>query len=48
MLVAVFTLEGIDGARIKAKGFGPDKPVAPNTTEEGRQQNRRIEFFRLK
>ena len=40
--------KGIDGARIKAKGFGPDKPVAPNTTEEGKQRNRRIEFFRTK
>jgi outer membrane protein OmpA-like peptidoglycan-associated protein len=39
---------GIDGARIRAKGFGPDKPVAPNTTDEGKQKNRRIEFYRLK
>ncbi len=29
--------------RITAKGFGESKPVAPNTTEEGRRQNRRIE-----
>jgi len=40
--------KGINESRIKTRGFGPDKPVAPNTTPEGRQKNRRIEFLRLK
>ncbi len=35
--------KGIDAARIKAVGYGDAKPVAPNTTDEGRQKNRRIE-----
>lgn len=35
--------KGIDGARIKAVGYGDEKPVAPNDTAEGRQKNRRIE-----
>jgi len=35
---------GIDKKRLSTKGFGPDKPVASNETDEGRQQNRRIEF----
>jgi outer membrane protein OmpA-like peptidoglycan-associated protein len=39
---------GIDGKRITFKGFGQENPIAPNTTPEGRQQNRRIEFFRTK
>jgi OOP family OmpA-OmpF porin len=26
------------------KGYGADKPVGSNDTEEGRQLNRRIEF----
>ena len=40
--------KGITGDRITTKGFGPDKPVAPNTTKEGKAKNRRIEFFRVK
>ncbi|SHH93618.1 Tetratricopeptide repeat-containing protein [Chryseolinea serpens] len=35
---------GVDKKRLTTKGFGPDKPVATNDTDEGRQQNRRIEF----
>lgn len=33
----------IDANRIKAVGYGPDRPVADNATAEGRQKNRRIE-----
>jgi len=40
--------KGIEGKRITTKGFGPDRPIAPNTTEESKQKNRRIEFFRTK
>ena len=36
---------GIDGSRITTIGYGPNKPVASNDTEEGRQQNRRAEAF---
>jgi len=40
--------KGISADRIITKGYGPDKPIADNNTPEGRQKNRRIEFFRLK
>jgi len=33
---------GVDPARMTAKGYGQDNPVADNSTEEGRQKNRRI------
>lgn len=36
---------GIDSKRITSKGFGDAQPVAPNTTEEGKAQNRRTEFI---
>jgi outer membrane protein OmpA-like peptidoglycan-associated protein len=37
--------KGVDGKRITAKGFGPNKPLAENTSEEGRSKNRRTEFL---
>lgn len=30
--------------RLRAEGFGETQPVAPNTTPEGRERNRRVEF----
>ena len=33
---------GVDPSRMTAKGYGADHPIADNSTEEGRQQNRRI------
>lgn len=37
----------IDASRLSTKGYGDTKPVAPNTTDEGRQQNRRVELVKL-
>ena len=37
---------GIDGGRLKTKGFGAGKPVADNAGELGRAQNRRVELVR--
>ena len=36
--------KGVNPNRFKAMGFGESKPAAPNTTNEGRQKNRRVEL----
>jgi outer membrane protein OmpA-like peptidoglycan-associated protein len=41
---AYLVAAGVDTARLKTAGFGATKPVAPNTTETGRAQNRRVEL----
>lgn len=46
-VVAALTQQGIDVRRLEAKGFGADKPVADNASDEGRARNRRVELVRL-
>lgn len=36
---------GVDATRIIATGYGEASPIAPNTTEAGRLQNRRVEVI---
>jgi OOP family OmpA-OmpF porin len=38
---------GIEGARLTAKGLGSSKPASPNSTAEGRQNNRRVELVKV-
>ena len=40
--------KGIDQARLTAKGFGPEKPIASNKTKKGRELNRRVEINLVK
>lgn len=45
-LAVKFALEaiGLPQMRFIARGYGPDRPIADNDTDEGRSRNRRIEF----
>ena len=36
--------KGVNPSRLKAKGFGPTKPVVPNISDRNRKLNRRVEF----
>jgi outer membrane protein OmpA-like peptidoglycan-associated protein len=36
--------KGIDAARLTAKGYGESKPLVPNTSDENKQKNRRVEI----
>ena len=37
---------GCDEFNLRAVGKGSHEPVAPNTTDEGRAKNRRVEFIK--
>ena len=45
-VINALALYGVDRERLVARGYGPDQPVADNATEEGRQQNRRVELIK--
>lgn len=46
-VVAYLVKQGINKSNLVAKGFGPDLPIASNTTEEGMAKNRRVEMRML-
>ncbi|WP_077920973.1 OmpA family protein [Spirosoma sp. 209] len=43
-VVTYLSQAGIDPGRIRAVGYGKTRPVAPNTNDENRRLNRRIEW----
>jgi len=36
--------KGVEASRLQAQGYGPDRPIAPNTNARGRAANRRVVF----
>lgn len=44
MAKAYLVEKGVDNGRVSAVGYGQNKPVANNDSEEGRLANRRVEF----
>jgi OmpA-OmpF porin, OOP family len=36
---------GIDINRVETSGLGSSKPIAENTTDQGRKKNRRVELL---
>jgi OOP family OmpA-OmpF porin len=45
LVVDKFVKAGADSFRVWATGYGGERPIAPNDSEESRARNRRIEFI---
>ncbi|MGK9234159.1 DUF4892 domain-containing protein [Inquilinus limosus] len=45
VVAALVKQHGVPAGRLNPAGVGPLAPVAPNTTDEGRAQNRRVELI---
>lgn len=43
-VMAYLVGHGVEQERLSATGWGVEKPIADNATEEGREKNRRVEF----
>ena len=39
--------KGIDISRLKAAGFGSEKPLVSNETDENKAKNRRVELVKM-
>jgi outer membrane protein OmpA-like peptidoglycan-associated protein len=45
-VVTAIVSQGVDSKRLSAAGFGQDKPIADNKTDEGKAKNRRVELVK--
>jgi len=46
-VMAAIIKQGVDAKRLKAAGYGQERPVADNRAEEGRAKNRRVELVKI-
>jgi OmpA-OmpF porin, OOP family len=46
-VMTAITNKGVSAIRIKTQGWGQEKPIAENSSEEGRAQNRRVEIVKI-
>ena len=46
-VTAYLATRGVSAERMEAVGVGPDRPIADNSTAEGRRTNRRVELERI-
>jgi len=44
MVKSKLVTKGIEAKRLTAKGYGESKPLVPNTSDENKQKNRRVEI----
>jgi OOP family OmpA-OmpF porin len=45
-VVAAIVAQGIGIERLSSSGYGQDKPIADNNSDEGRTKNRRVELVK--
>jgi len=45
-VVSAIVLSGVDASRLTSEGLGASNPIADNTSEAGRAQNRRVELVK--
>ena len=45
-VVSAIVSQGVAADRLSPDGFGQDKPIADNSTDEGRAKNRRVELVK--
>lgn len=45
-VVDAIVKSGVDKSRLSSAGFGEEKPIADNSTEEGKAKNRRVELIK--
>ena len=38
---------GIDPTRLQSQGYGMERPIVPNTSDQNRALNRRVQFIRI-